>query len=121
MKQQIAEIEAIANNPDPPTFDNTIVAMEKSGELLTRAAKVFFNLAQSNTDDTMQKVEADESPKLAAHQDAIFLNPKLFARVKAIYDQRDALNLDAESKWLVEGYYRKFIRAGAQLSEADNT
>ncbi|HEX9492176.1 MAG TPA: dipeptidyl carboxypeptidase II, partial [Thermoanaerobaculia bacterium] len=100
MKRQIAEVEAIANNPDAPTFENTIVAMEKSGDLLTRVAKVFFNLAQSNTDDTMQKVEADESPKLAAHQDAIFLNPKLFARVKAIYDQRNALNFDAESKWL---------------------
>ena len=121
MKRQIAEVEAIANNPDPPTFENTIVAMEKSGDLLTRVAKVFFNLAQSNTDETMQKVEADESPKLAAHQDAIFLNPKLFARVKAIYDQRNALNLDAESKWLVERYYRNFIRAGAQLSEADKT
>src|SRR5712692_7578328 len=121
MKRGLAEADVIANNPDPPTFDNTIVAMEKTGDLLTRAAKIFFNLAQSNTNDTMQKVEADESPKLAAHQDAIFLNPKLFARVKAIYDQRNALNLDAESKWLVERYYRNFIRAGAQLSEADKT
>src|SRR5213593_542369 len=69
MKRQIAEIETIANNPDPPTFENTIVAMERSGELLTRAAKVFFALTQSNTNDTIQKVEADESPKLAAHQD----------------------------------------------------
>src|SRR2546428_4394080 len=119
MKQQIAEIEAIANNPDPPTFDNTIVAMEKSGELLTRAAKVFFALTQSNTNDTIQKVEADESPKLAAHQDAIFLNPKLFARVKAIYDQRNSLNLDPESQYLIYRYYRNFIRAGAQLSDAD--
>src|SRR5438132_3750250 len=121
MKRQIAEIDAIANNPDAPTFENTIVAMEKSGDLLTRVAKVFFNLAQSNTDDAMQKVESEESPKLAAHTDTIFLNPKLFARVKAIYDQRDALSLDAESKWLVERYYRNFIRAGAQLSDADKT
>jgi peptidyl-dipeptidase Dcp len=121
MKRQIAEIEAIANNPEPPTFENTIVAMEKSGDLLTRVAKVFFNLAQSNTNDTMQKVEEEESPKLAAHQDTIYLNPKLFARVKAIYDQRGTLNLDAESKWLVERYYRNFIRAGAQLSDADKT
>ncbi len=121
MKRQIAEVEAIANNPDAPTFDNTIVAMEKSGDLLTRVAKVFSNLAQSNTNDAMQKVEAEESPRLAAHQDAIFLNPKLFARVKAIYDQRNDLNLDPESKWLVERYYRNFIRAGAQLSEADKT
>jgi len=121
MKRQIAEIEMIANNPDPPTFENTIVAMERTGDLLTRTAKVFFNLAQSNTNDTLQKVESDESPKLAAHQDAIFLNPKLFARVKAIYDQRNSLNLDAESNYLVYRYYRNFIRAGAQLSDADKT
>ena len=117
MKRQIAEVEAIANNSDPPTFDNTIVAMERSGDLLTRVAKVFFNLAQSNTNDTMQKSEAEESPKLAAHQDTIFLNSKLFSRVKAIYDQRNMLALDSDSKYLVERYYRNFIRAGAQLSE----
>src|SRR2546428_12682866 len=121
MKRQIAEIEVIANNPDPPTFDNTIVAMERTGDLLTRTAKVSFNLAQSNTNDTIQKIEAEESPKLAGHTDTIFLNPKLFARVKAIYDQRDSLSLDSESKYLVERYYRNFIRAGAQLSDADKT
>src|SRR2546430_8757348 len=121
MKRGLAEIEVIANNPDPPTFDNTIVAMEKTGDLLTRSAKIFFNLAQSNTNATMQKVEAEESPKLSAYSDTIYLNPKLFARVKAIYDQREALNLDSESKWLVERYYRNFIRAGAQLSDADKT
>ena len=121
MKRQIAEIEVIANNPDPPTFDNTIVAMERTGDVLTRATKVFLNLAQSNTNDTIQKIEAEESPKLAAHTDTIFLNPKLFARVKAIYDQRDSLNLDPESKYLVERYNRNFIRAGAQLSDADKT
>jgi peptidyl-dipeptidase Dcp len=121
MKRQLAEIDAIANNPDAPTFDNTIVAMERSGDLLTRAAKVFFSLAQSNTNDTLQKVESEESPKLAAHQDTIYLNPKLFARVKAIYDQRDTLGLDADSKYLVERYNRNFIRAGAQLSDADKT
>src|SRR2546425_11298592 len=119
MKRQIAEVETIANNPDPPAFENTIVAMERTGDLLTRTTKVFSNLTQSNTNDTLQKVEAEESPKLAAHQDTIFLNPKLFARVKAIYDQRNSLNLDAESKYLVERYYRNFIRAGAQLSDAD--
>ncbi len=119
MKRQIAEIETIANNPEPPTFENTIAAMERSGDLLTRAAKVFFNLAQSNTNDAMQKIETEESPKLAAHQDAIYLNSKLFARVKAIYDQRDALKLDPESKYLVERYNRNFIRAGAQLSDPD--
>jgi peptidyl-dipeptidase Dcp len=121
MKRQLAEIEAIANNPEPPTFANTLEAMERSGELLTRAAKVFFNLAQSNTSETMQKIKAEEAPKLAAHQDAIYLNAKLFARVKALYDKREALHLDPESRYLVERYQLNFVRAGAQLSEADKT
>ena len=95
--------------------------MERSGELLTRVSKVFFNLAQSNTSDTMQKIKADEAPKLAAHQDSIYLNPKLFARVKSIYIRRAALKLDAETRFLVERYYRNFVRAGALLSEADKT
>ena len=117
MRQQRAEIDAIAADPAAPTFANTIEAMERSGLLLTRTAKVFFNLAASNTNDALQKVEAEVSPKLAAHQDATYMNPRLFARVKAIYDSRDAL--DGEQKVLVERYYRNFIRAGAQLSEAD--
>ncbi len=119
MKKQLAETDVIANNAKAPTFENTIVAMEKSGELLTRAVKVFFNLTQSNTNDAMQKIEGDVAPKLAAHQDAIFMNPKLFARVKTLYDKRDSLALDAEGTYLVERYYRQFIRAGAQLSDAD--
>ncbi|HET7452848.1 MAG TPA: hypothetical protein VFL12_08915, partial [Thermoanaerobaculia bacterium] len=119
MKQQIAEIDAIANDPAPPTFENTLVAMEKSGQLLTRVAKVFFNLTQSNTDEAMQKVRADEAPKLAAHQDAIFLNPKLWARVKTLWDKRAALGLDPESAYLLERYYKSFVRAGAQLGDAD--
>ncbi len=119
MKRQIAEIEAIANDPAPPTFANTIEAMERSGELLTRVAKVFFNLAQSNTDEAMQKVRAEEAPKLAAHQDAIFLNPKLYARVKALYEKRDSLGLDDESAYLLQRYHRSFVRAGAELSDAD--
>ncbi|HSP34801.1 MAG TPA: M3 family metallopeptidase, partial [Thermoanaerobaculia bacterium] len=121
MRQQLAEIDAIANDPAPPTFENTLVPMERSGALLTRVAKVFFNLAQSNTNETLQKIEEAESPKFSAHQDAIFMNPKLFARVKAIYDQRDSLGLDAESKFLVERYDKNFVRAGALLSEADKT
>jgi len=121
MKRQLAEIDAIAHHPEPPTFANTLEAMERSGELLTRAAKVFFNLAQSNTSETMQKIKADEAPKLAAHQDAIYLNAKLFARVKALYDRRDALALDPEARYLVERYYLNFVRAGAQLSDADKT
>jgi peptidyl-dipeptidase Dcp len=119
MKRQLVEIDAIANDPAPPTFANTIEAMERSGELLTRAAKIFFALTQSNTNDAFQKIEAEESPKLAAHQDAIYMNPKLYARVKAIYDKRAGSGLDAESQYLVERYYKNFVRAGAQLNDAD--
>lgn len=121
MKQHLVEIEAIANNPESPTFANTIVPMERSGELLTRAAKVFFNLTQSNTNDTLDKINGVEAPKLAAHQDAVYLNARLFSRVKAIYDQRNALGLDPEGKYLVERYYRNFVRAGSELSESDKT
>jgi len=119
MKNQLVEIEAIANSTQAPTFANTFESMERSGALLTRVTKVFFNLTAANTSDTLQKIKSDEAPKLAAHSDAIFLNAKLFARVKALYDQRDALKLDPESRYLVERYYKTFVRAGALLSEAD--
>src|SRR6266404_7033114 len=119
MKNQLAEIDAIANNRASPTFANTLEAMERSGALLTRVTKVFFNLTTANTSDTLQKIKADEAPKLAAHSDAIFLNAKLFARVKALYDSRDSLKLDPESRYLVERYFKAFVRAGALLSEAD--
>ncbi|HEX7942373.1 MAG TPA: M3 family metallopeptidase, partial [Gemmatimonadaceae bacterium] len=121
MTQHLAEVERIAGQTEAPTFDNTIVAMERSGALLTRVAKVFFALTQSNTDDTLQRVQTEEAPKLAAHSDAIYLDDQLFQRVKSLYDRRDALGLDPEQKFLVERYYRNFVRAGAQLSEADKT
>src|SRR5918911_2341240 len=121
MRRQLAEVEAIANSAEPPTFANTFEAMERTGALLTRVSHVFFGLTQADTNPTLQKVEAEETPRLAAHQDKIYLNPKLFARVKSIYDRRDALGLDAESKYLVERYYKNFVRAGALLSEADKT
>src|SRR6185436_4365505 len=119
MKDQLAEIEKIADDSAPPTFANTLEAMERSGALLTRVTKVFFNLTTANTSDTLQKIKSDEAPKLAAHSDSIYLNAKLFARVKALYEQRDALKLDPESRYLVERYYKTFVRAGALLSEAD--
>jgi peptidyl-dipeptidase Dcp len=119
MKQQRAEIDAIADNSEPPTFENTILAIERSGQLLTRVVKVFFNLDQSNTNDTIQKIKADVAPKLAAHTDAINLNPKLYARVKALYEKRDTLGLDAQGKYLIERDRLGFIRAGAELSDAD--
>jgi peptidyl-dipeptidase Dcp len=118
MRVHLAEMEAIANDPAKATFENTIEKAERSGMLLTRVAKVFFNLAQSNTNPDIQKLQADLAPKLAQHQDEIFLNPKLFARVKALYDAREGMQ-DAEKKRLVERYYQNFVRAGALLNDAD--
>ncbi|HEX7832536.1 MAG TPA: M3 family metallopeptidase [Thermoanaerobaculia bacterium] len=119
MKQQNAEIAAIANSPTAPTFANTIEALERSGELLLRTGKVFFNLSGANTNDAMQKIEADISPRLSAHSDAIYMNAKLYARVKSLYDQRDMLNLAPEPRRLLERTYRAFQRAGATLNDAD--
>jgi peptidyl-dipeptidase Dcp len=119
MRQQRAEIAAIADNPAPPTFANTIEAMERSGQLLTRTAKVFFNMDQSDTNDAIQKIKAEIAPRLSAHSDAIYLDPKLYARVKAIYAQRATLGLDPEAKYLVERSNLSFVRAGADLSDAD--
>jgi peptidyl-dipeptidase Dcp len=119
MRQELAEIATIANSSEPPTFTNTIEAMERTGTLLTRVVKVFSALSGSNTNDTIQKVEAEVSPKLAAHDDAIHLDPKLFARVKAVYDARESSGLSAEQKFLVERDYRDFVRAGALLNETD--
>jgi len=119
MAEQRKEIDAIAHNPEAPSFDNTMVAMERSGRMLDRVNKVFFNLSSSNTNDEIDKIQEEMAPKLTAHQDAIFLDPALFARVKSIYDQRTSLGLDAESLRLVERYHTQFIRAGAPLAESD--
>jgi peptidyl-dipeptidase Dcp len=121
MAQELTEIEAIANNPAPPTFENTIVAMEKTGRLLQRAMAAFGGVTGANTNPVLQKVRADEAANLAAHQDAIVLNAKLFARVAAIYKQREALKLDAESQRLLQIDYDNFVRSGANLSDADKT
>jgi peptidyl-dipeptidase Dcp len=121
MKRQRAEIDAIANDPAAPTFANTFVAMEKSGRMLDRVTAVFFALAQANTDDALQKVQAEEAPKFSAHQDAIYLDPKLFARMKAVHDKRDSLGLDPEALQLVKVTYEEFVHAGAQLSPANQT
>jgi len=119
MRQEAAEMEAIANNKAAPTFDNTIVAMERSGRLLDRVGSAFGTLQGSYTNDTLQALAKDLAPKQSAHSDAIRLNPKLYARIKALYDKRDKLNLDAESKYLLERYHTDFVRAGAQLSNGD--
>ena len=119
MARQIVEVEAIADNPAAPTFENTLAALEKSGQLLSRVLQVFNCVTGANTNDALQKVQDYEAPRLAAHQDAIYLNAKLYARVKAIYDQRASLHLDAESLRLVEYDYQQFVKAGANLSDAD--
>ena len=121
MAEHLQEIEAIANESAKPTFDNTIVAMEKSGQVLGRTAAVFFNLTGADTNDVREKLQAAYAPKLSAHRDAISLNPKLFSRVKALYDTRATLGLDAEGVRLVERYHTDFVRSGANLSDADKT
>ncbi|MGA9794936.1 MAG: M3 family metallopeptidase [Rhizomicrobium sp.] len=119
MHVHLAEIEKIADNTAPPTFDNTIVAMEKSGRMLDRVSLAFSGVVGANTNPTLDKTQSDEAPKLAAHSDAIYLNPKLFARVKAIYDSRGKLGLDAESQQLLKVYYLQFLHSGANLSDVD--
>ncbi len=119
MRQHMVEIEKIASNSEPATFDNTYVAMEKSGRMLSRVLAAFGTVTGANTNDTLQKVQETEAPLLAAHQDAIHLDSKLFQRVEAVYNQRDSLKLDPESKRLVEVVYGNFLHAGAKLSDAD--
>jgi peptidyl-dipeptidase Dcp len=121
MKKQLAEVEKIANNPAPPTFENTFVALEKSGQLLTRVQLVFNAVTSANTDSVLQKVQEEEAPKLAAFNDAIYLNAKLFERVKAVYEKLEQLKLDHESQKLVKYYSQQFVMAGANLSPEDKT
>lgn len=121
MADQLEEVNQIAQNPGKPTFANTIVALERSGQLLTRVNAIFSNLTSAHTNPKLQEIETAIAPKLAAHTDAILLNGPLFARVQAVYDQRDQLDLDAESKHVLDRYHRDFVRAGARLSEADKT
>ncbi|MDE1162758.1 MAG: peptidyl-dipeptidase Dcp [Acidobacteriaceae bacterium] len=117
--QKRAEMEKIANDPAAPTFANTLVAMERTGRLLQRVMAVFSDLSGSNTDPELQALEKRSSPKMAALSDSIYLNPKLFARVETIYNERATLNLDPESERLLEVQYQRFIKAGAKLSPED--
>ncbi len=119
MAQQLGEIQAIADNPAPPTFENTLVAMQKTGQLFRRAMAAFGAVSQANSNPVLLAVQEKESPKLAAHYDAIYLNDRFFARVAAVYQQRDSLKLDPESRRLLEVTYDKFVRSGANLSDAD--
>jgi len=116
IKQHQAEINAIADSKDAPTFDNTIAAMDFSGELLKKVSAVFFNLYSNNTNEAMDKIANEISPVLSEHNDNIYLNEKLFARVKTLYDNRSKLGLTAEQNRLLEKYHRNFIRSGAALN-----
>jgi peptidyl-dipeptidase Dcp len=121
MAEQRREIDAIARNPAAPTFENTIVAMERSGRLLSRVSAVFHNLCASHTNPHLEQLQVEMAPKLAAHSDAIYLDAALFERVKSLYERRFDLELGAESLRLLERYRTQFLRAGAQLADADKT
>src|SRR5438270_11292887 len=121
MREQLKEVGAVVNNSEKPTFDNTIVGLERTGRLLDRAERTFANLNAADTNPTRQKIETEIAPKLSAHRDEIHLNPKLFPRIQELYSNRDKLGLDPESSYLLERYYKDFVRAGAKLCDADKT
>lgn len=118
IKKQNAEIEAILAIQDAPTFDNTIAAFDNTGELLSKVAGVFFNISETDTDSILQEIAQKMSPVLSKHSDDIMMNPKLFARIKAVHDQKDQLNLNTEQKIVLEKYYKDFVRGGANLNDA---
>jgi peptidyl-dipeptidase Dcp len=118
MRRHLEEVKAIASNTEAPTFANTIEALEQSGRDLNRASAVFYNLTSSHTNDSLQAIKSDLAPKLAAHSDAIALDPALFVRIKALHEQRSSLGLDPVQERLLDRYYTRFVRAGALLDEA---
>ena len=119
MADQLAEVEAVATASAAPTFENTLVALERTGRVLERVSQVFFNLTSADTNDTLDAIRSEMAPKLSAHSDRILLNAELFERVRGLYEQRDELRLDDESRRLLEEYYTDFVRAGAQLPAAE--
>ena len=118
MKLRMEEIDVIVNNEEAPTFENTIVSRDQSGELLTGVSSVFYNLSSAVTNDEIQAIAKEVAPLLSAHRDNISLNEALFARVKAVYENREALNLNAEQQILLEKTYKNFVREG--LTSATN-
>ena len=116
--EHLIEVQAILDTPGAATFENTIVALEKSGQYLGRMMRVFYNKSSSDTNDALDTIEEEIAPKLAAHQDAISLNPVLFKRIKDLYDARESLGLNIEDAWLLERYYKDLIHKGAHLTEA---
>ena len=117
MEEQSKEIEAIVANPDAPTFENTIVALDQSGELLTKVMYAFGGQSSVNTTDEIQELERELYPLLSKHSDDISLNPQLFARVKSVYENQASFHLDKEQKKLLEETYKSFVRGGANLPE----
>jgi peptidyl-dipeptidase Dcp len=120
MAEQRAEVVAIAGDPAPPTFDNTLVALERSGRVLQRVSAAFFNVTSSDTSPELQEIEGRVVPLLSAHSDAIMLDAALYRRIRELYDRRDELGLEPEPAWLLERYHTDFVRAGAELSQVQH-
>lgn len=119
IEEHTKEIEAIVDNTEEPSFDNTVVALEESGALLTKVSNVFYNHLSSVTNDTLQDLAKEAAPKLSKHRDDIVLNATLFSRIKSVYDNRDANELNPEQAKLLDEVYKKFVRGGANLGEKD--
>jgi peptidyl-dipeptidase Dcp len=121
MRLQEAEHQAIIDNPDPPTFENTIAELDRSGELLTEVSRVFYSRSGADTNEEIQAINREMSPRLAAHRDELRLNKQMFERVKAVYDAREDLDLTAEQLFLLENMYKRYVRNGALLSDEEKT
>ncbi len=119
MAEQLAEIDVIKSNPEAPSFENTMIALERSGQTLDRVASVFYAMTSAHTNDQLEEVRSEMAPRLSAHSDQILLDADLFARIQSLYEQRENLELDAESLRLIEEYYKDFVRAGARLSDEE--
>ena len=117
MQEQLKDIEKITSNEQAPSFENTIVELERTGKILDKVSNVFFNLLGSNTDDSMDKLAVEISPKLSAHGDSILLNKELFDRVEAVHQSKSGLNLNTEQNRLLDETYKRFVRSGANLDE----
>ncbi len=119
MEEERAEIDALVNNPESPTFENTVVALDRAGNLLSEVSRVFGGLSGANTNDELKAIQKEMAPRLAAHRDEINLNKKLFDRIKALYEQRQELSLDEEQMYLLENLYKSYVRNGANLNDEE--
>jgi len=119
MEQEKAEIEKLVNSPEEPTFDNTIIALDRAGKLLSEVSIVFGGVTRANTNDELNAIQTEMAPRLAAHNDEINLNKKLFERIKAVYEKRNEMNLNDEQMYLLENLYKRYVRRGADLNDED--